>query len=120
MRVDVPAPTVRTSTNGQARRGAGAARSRAATPLRLARCAFRGRTGRGRPGSAVPRSAASRAARPKGPRGCGWKVLNASGFEKPPEEALVDFTQRLDRAQIHVLVELVDRSVHRAELDHLA
>src|SRR2546427_5864302 len=33
--------------------------------------------------------------------------------------ALVDFAQRFDRAQIHVLIELVDRGVHRTELDHL-
>src|SRR5438445_6137187 len=88
-------------------------------PLRPVRCAFRGRT-EGRPhGSAVPRSSASRAAPPKALHGCAWKTGNASGCEKPPEEALVDFAQRFDRAQIHVLIELVDRGVHRTELDHL-
>src|SRR5712691_3241598 len=87
-------------------------------PLRPERCAFRGRTGGGPPGSAVPRRTASRAARPKVLRGCEWKAANASGCEKPPEEALVDFAQRFDRAQIHVLIELVDRGVHRTELDH--
>src|SRR2546422_10528056 len=88
-------------------------------PLRPARRAFRGRTGGGPPGSAVPRSSASRAAPPKALHGCAWKTGNASGCEKPPEEALVDFAQRFDRAQIHVLIELVDRGVHRTELDHL-
>src|SRR2546425_11568771 len=88
-------------------------------PLRPARCAFRGRTGGGPLGSAVPRSSASRAAPPKALHGCAWKTGNASGCEKPPEEALVDFAQRFDRAQIDVLIELVDRGVDRTELDHL-
>src|SRR5207249_9418869 len=88
-------------------------------PLRRERCAFRGRTGGGPRGSAVPSSSASRAAPPKALHGCAWKTGNASGCEKPPEEALVDFAQRFDRAQIHVLVELVDRGVHRTELDYL-
>src|SRR2546425_11867635 len=88
-------------------------------PLRRERCAFRGRTGDGPRGSAVLSSSASRAAPPKALHGCAWKTGNASGCEKPPEEALVDFAQRFDRAQIHVLIELVDRGVHRTELDHL-
>src|SRR5712671_4051686 len=88
-------------------------------PLRPERCAFRGRNGGGPPGSAVQRSSASRAAPPKALHGCAWKAVNASGCEKPPEEALVDFAQRFDRAHIDMLVELVDRGVHRTELDHL-
>src|SRR3989454_12596753 len=88
-------------------------------PLRRERCAFRVRTGDGPRGSAVLSSSASRAAPPKALHGCAWKTGNASGCEKPPEEALIDFAQGFDRAQIHVLVELVDRGVHGAELDHL-
>src|SRR5439155_14573597 len=49
----------------------------------------------------------------------GWEAVNASGCGQPAEEALVDFAQRFDRAQIDVLIELVDRGVHRTELDHL-
>src|SRR6267154_2630343 len=65
-------------------------------PLRPERCALRGRTGGGPPGSAVQRSSASRAAPPKALHGCAWKTGNASGCEKPPEEAVGGAARRAD------------------------
>src|SRR5258708_22303634 len=85
-----------------------------------ARCASRGRDGGSPPGRAVPRSPASRAATPKARRRCARKTVNGSGCEEPLEQAEVDFAQGLDCGEIDMLVDLVNRGVHRTELDDFA
>src|SRR5260370_9056646 len=102
----------------QAPRGASRARSRLATPLRLARRAFRGRTAGGPPGSAVPRRTARRAAYPGAPHRCEGGRAPGSGCEKTLEKAEVDFAQILDGREIDVLFALVARGTPRTELAH--